>query len=73
MDTLINCAHKSDMNQKHSCIATKNGKIISNCHYNYKRNKIFGIKFGTAHAEMCVVNNLINSCFYEKNIKRYIL
>ena len=72
LDEMIACAHKSQLNQKHCCIALKNGKVISKFYNNCKRTKIFGYKCGSAHAEMCVINHLINS-FYEKKIKRYIL
>jgi len=69
---MIKCAHKSELNQKHCCVAIKHGKVISKYFHNYKRTKMFGYKCGSAHAEMCVVNYLINT-FYEKKIKRYIL
>ena len=72
LQEMIKCAHKSELNQKHCCVAIKHGKVISKYFHNYKRTKMFGYKCGSAHAEMCVVNYLINT-FYEKKIKRYIL
>ena len=68
LNQLAITALRSEINQKHGCIAIRKGKIISPAFHNYKRNYIFGTSCGSAHSEMCVINYMINSLW--KNEQR---
>ena len=72
-ENLKNVALQSTIKQKHGCVAIKNGKIISPSFHNYKRNMLFGNRCGSAHSEMCVINYLINSLWYDKKLLQCIL
>jgi hypothetical protein len=61
VDKLIDEAAKSKMKQKHACVAIRNGKVISPMFHNYIRDFMFHSKCGSAHAEMAVLNYLINT------------
>ena len=58
-------AHKSELNKKHACVAIQKGKIISPTFHNYNRAYILDYKCGSVHAEMAVMNYLINSLWRE--------
>lgn len=66
-------ASKSNITQKHGCIAIKKGKIISPSFYNYRRNSMFGKSCCSAHSEMCVLNYLINSLWKEEGLSSCVL
>lgn len=66
---LILTAQKSNLKQKHSSVAIRNGKLITPLFYNYKRNNILGKRCCSAHSEICVINYLLNSLWY--NIYQY--
>ncbi len=51
---------------KHSAVAIKGHSIISPFFHNYDRTYMFGKIVGSFHAEMAVVNFLINSFFSKK-------
>ena len=73
INELIQNALQSELKQKHSCIALLNGKPITPIFYNYKRNSLLGRQCCSAHSEMCVINYLLNSLWYEKGILQCLL
>lgn len=58
-----------DIDRSHFAVAIKKGKIISPVGYNYYRLKSLGILNGSLHAEMNVINYLVN--MYRFNRKKY--
>lgn len=70
LNTLKAEARKSNIKHKHACVALQKNRAISPSFHNYMRNYICGIKCGSAHAEMCVINYLLNSLWSERREKR---
>lgn len=66
-------ASRSDINQKHACVALMDGNIISPHFHNYKRTYMFGQYLGSAHSEMAVVNYLLNSLWFERGLQACVL
>ena len=60
IDTLKKETSNSDIYHKHACVAIMNGRRISPYFHNYKRSYMFNYNVGSAHAEMCVINYLLN-------------
>lgn len=58
---LRNEATRSRMNNKHAAVAVCKGKIISPKCHNYMRSYMCGYKCVSMHAEMAVVNYLLNT------------
>lgn len=57
---LSNIEYKGDLKCKHIAVALYNNKIISPVGYNYSRSKFLNKKIGTLHAEMYIVNYIVN-------------
>lgn len=66
VDELKNHASKSEMYNKHACVAIKQGRIITPMFHNYMRTYMFNYRCGSAHAEMATINYLLNSLWKEK-------
>lgn len=60
--------YNGDVQVEHYSVAIQNGKIISPLLNNYHRTKVLGVIKGTIHAEMAVINFIVNSHFIRKNI-----
>jgi hypothetical protein len=64
-------ALKSNMTHKHACIAINKGCIISPAFHNYMRSYIFNYNCGCVHAEIAIINYLINNiCKINQKIKK---
>ncbi len=63
-------ARKSDIKHKHACIALMRNRAVSPSFHNYMRDCICGIRCGSAHAEMCVMNYILNSLWSERREKQ---
>ena len=60
-ENLQNTPYKGNIRCHHFSVAIRNGKIISPVGYNYYRTFVFGKKRGTIHAEMSILNYLLNT------------
>lgn len=58
---LCNEASKSNLSNKHACVALKKGRMITPMFHNYVRSYMCGYKCGTAHAEMVALHHLLFS------------
>ena len=56
---LCNEASKSNLSNKHACVALKKGRMITPMFHNYVRSYMCGYKCGTAHAEMVALHHLL--------------
>lgn len=59
-------ATKSNISQKHACLAMRGNKVISPPFHNYMRARIYNFKCGSAHAEMATLNYLLGELWREK-------
>lgn len=67
-------ASKSTMNNKHACVAICKGKIVSPKFHNYMRSYMHSFNCGSLHAEMAVINYLLNlGSLRDGKVKQYIL
>ncbi len=67
-------ASKSSMNNKHASVAICKGKIISPKFHNYMRSYMHNFKCGSVHAEVAVINYLLNlGSLRGGRIQQYIL
>jgi hypothetical protein len=57
---------KSNICQKHACLAIRGNKLISPPFHNYMRARIYNFKCGSAHAEMATLNYLLGELWGEK-------
>ena len=72
--TIVN--YKGDLRCRHFSLAVKNGKIITPILNNYSRCKIFNTIKGSMHAEMNVLNYIVNTRNlyngYSNDLHKYI-
>jgi len=52
--------NKSPVKQKHTAVAIRNGKIISNIGINHFRTHVFNRYGNTIHAEVDAIRNIVN-------------
>ena len=52
---------KSNLQNKHACIAIQNGKLMSPTFHNYMRTYVYNYRCDSMHAEMATINYIINS------------